>query len=198
MTSCADLDMLFSLAGPIDFHHFFHSLVFLLAFLRYGEEIWPKEHWLLPPCPRYCTSYSFLCLVLTISFPSTKTLHSSICTSAFSLPSIPVKASHICNMGSQFFSQLLSPRQMCSSWHSAPVCCGTHSASAIYCSSCQAAVSFLSRIKKIKWSHTLFWKLGSPYEMQGGWLDEPHFALCLSNGIFQAACLDALEVQGVM
>lgn len=43
-------------------------------------------------------------------------------------------------MGTQFFSQLLNPRQMCSSWHSAPalpVCCGTRSASAIYCSSCE-------------------------------------------------------------
>lgn len=60
------------------------------------------------------------------------------------------------------------------------------------------AVSFLSRIKKIKWSHTLFCKPGSPYKMQGGWLDELHFVLYLSNGVFQVACLDAPGVQGVM
>lgn len=94
MTSCADLDMLFSLAGLADFHNFFHSLVFLLTFHRYGEEIWPKEPWLLPPCPRHCSSYSFLCLVSTISFPSARTLLSSIRAASFSLPSIPMKASH--------------------------------------------------------------------------------------------------------
>lgn len=33
-------------------------------------------------------------------------------------------------MGTQFFSQLLNPRQMCSSWHSAP-------ALPVYCSSCE-------------------------------------------------------------
>lgn len=132
MTSYTDLDMLFSLAGLVDFHHFFHSLVFLLAFLRYGEEIWPEEPSLLPPCPRYCSSFSFLCLVSTISFPSTKTLAFKHLYFSFSLPSIPVKAFP----WEQFF-QLLHPRQMCSSWHSAPavpVCCGTRSASAICCS----------------------------------------------------------------
>lgn len=106
----------------IGFHHFFHRLVFLLAFLRYGEEVWPEEPWLLPSCPRYCYSYSFLCLVLAISFHSTKTLLLEHIYSCFlSLLLTPLKLPwrySLWHVNAAFLNSCWNPRQSCSSWDS--------------------------------------------------------------------------------
>lgn len=153
--------MLFSLACLIDFHHFFQ---FLLAFLRYGEEIWPKEPWLLlsalataPVTPFSAWCWPFPFPLQRIYFQASVLLLSCLLSQWELLVPLTCEPSfsHSCWTPGRCVpaGTLLLP---C-------LCCGTHSASAIYCSSCQAAVGFISRIKKIKWSHALFCRPESPY-----------------------------------
>lgn len=171
--------------------------MFLLAFLRCAEQISSKEHWLLPSCPRYCYSYSFLCLTSTVSFRSTTALLSEHFYSCF-LSSLlfQLKLSwqySLQHVNPAFLNNGCKTRQICCIWpstdHAMTVCCGAQRC-------CWDAGSAAGN-RLWKCPCTLLCKCWYHYKMQlhHCWLGNPHFALCSNNSIFQTPYLNAVEVQ---
>lgn len=151
-------------------------------------DIRPKASWVLASCLRYCSSCSFLCLLLTISFHSTKTVlleHVYSCFLCCLLFQLKLLCSMICSMWTQLLStavetpgRAVPAGTLIMPWLFAVMLSAAVARQAQLAAGCGSAfctchllleLSGCSRFpfknRKEKWSGTPFCKCGSPYKM---------------------------------